>query len=48
MKLQKGNVIYEIEDLDKIQEYKAKGFKEVKRKSKLELNSKENSYKDKE
>ncbi len=35
MKLQKQNVIYRTTDLDKIAELKAKGYKEVKAKSKL-------------
>lgn len=49
MKLQKQNVIYRVEDPEKIQELKAKGFKEVKPKSKLDLNDKEeNNSKKKE
>ena len=38
MKLKKQNVIYRVEDPEKIQELKKQGFKEVKPKSKLELN----------
>ena len=49
MKLQKQNVIYRVEDPNKIQDLKNKGFKEVKPKTKLELKEKEeNSNKQEE
>ena len=41
MKLQKQNVIYRTEDIAKIQELKAQGFKEVKAKTKADLAPKE-------
>ena len=41
MKLQKQNVIYRVEDIEEIQFLKSQGFKEVRPKSKLEIESKE-------
>lgn len=43
MKLQKLNVIYNVEDAAKIQELKAQGFKEVKAKTKAELTPKKDN-----
>lgn len=45
MKLKKQNVIYRVEDPEEIQALKARGFKEVKPKSKLELSPKEGNNK---
>ena len=41
MKLKKQNVVYRVEEPEKIQELKSQGFKEVKQKSKLDLPPKE-------
>lgn len=45
MKLKKQNVIYRVEDPEEIQALKARGFKEVKPKSKLDLPPKEGNNK---
>lgn len=41
MKLQKGNVIYRVEEAEEIQYLKSKGFKEVKAKAKADLTPKD-------
>lgn len=41
MKLQKLNVVYRVEDPERIQQLKAEGFKEVKAKAKADLNAKD-------
>lgn len=48
MKLQKQNVVYRVEDPEKIQQLKAQGFKEVREKVKMKGMNPNKNEKDEE